>query len=253
MKYKSIENYNIKKFNRGTIENNKFFLRLNCKNLNFKDLKILDVGCGHGSLCVHMGFKKPEKIIGIDINKNLIEFAKNNLINNYPDLISIIDFKNIQISELDEYDFDIIVSKDTFEHIIELDKVIPEIIKRLKINGKLLLGFGPLYNSFNGDHYQTKSKIPWGHLIRNEESIIKQLNKKRDDKNKLITIYDLGLNKYSLKQYEYLLNNCGLEIIYYKTNINDHPISKIFSQISRINILKEYFTNNIYCILQKVN
>jgi len=216
---------------------------------NFGGLKVLDIGCGHGSLCVYIAQKSPKKVIGIDINANRINFAKANIQKNFPHLSDIVEFQNVNIESLDEYGFDIVLSKNTFEHIQNLDKIMPDIVKRMKEGGYFLVGFGPLYNSFYGDHKMTHSVIPWGHLLRSEKNIMKALNKK--GKKKINSIFDLGLNKYSLKQYENLFNTCGLNIIYYATNRNSRFISKIFTQLARIGFLREYFTHNIYCVLRK--
>ena len=55
------------------------------------------------------------------------------------------------ISEID------IVSKDTFEHTQDLNSVMTRFYNLLNQNGKVYLGFGPLYNFYNGDHGRTKS------------------------------------------------------------------------------------------------
>ena len=60
--------------------------------------------------------------------------------------------------------FDYIVAKNSFEHIIGLEKMLEEMKKRLKPGGNIYTGFGPLYNSPNGPHME-KIIIPWGHLI----------------------------------------------------------------------------------------
>jgi len=237
-------------FNRGEFENKKFFSRLNGEP-DFTGLKVLDIGCGHGSLCVHIGLREPQKIIGIDIDEHRVEFAQNNMQKNFPNLSNRVEFKILDIENLDEYDFDIIVSKDSFEHIVSLEKCLQEIIKRLKSGGKLYLGFGPLYNSYYGDHKRTGSIIPWGHILRSDENIIRSINRKRPNNEKINSICDLGLNKYSLKQYEELINNCGLKILFWGTNVSKHPVLKLFTQIAKINFLREFFTHNIYCILEK--
>lgn len=242
--------YDFEYYAKGEYDNKKYFDRLNGEP-DFSGLKILDIGCGHGSLCVYIAHKSPKRVVGIDVNNNRIAFAKANLQQNYPNLLNIVDFKNINVDSLDEFDFDIIVSKNAFEHIIDLDKTMPEIIKRLKNNGYLFVGFGPLYNSYYGDHKQTHSVIPWGHLLRSEKSIIKSINKKREENKKISSIHELGLNKYSLKKYKELFNNCGLEIIYFGINKSNNLFSKIFTQIAKIGFLREYFTHNIYCIMRK--
>lgn len=64
-------------------------------DLNNKEC--LDVGCGHGSLCINMALAGAKKVVGIDINKGRISFAKEILKENYPDLQETIEYKEIDI------------------------------------------------------------------------------------------------------------------------------------------------------------
>ena len=79
--------------------------------------------------------------------------------------------------------------------------------------------------------------------------LIKRINFRRKDKIKKIE--DLGLSKYSLKQYEDFLKNSKFKILIFKTNQTKHPVGKAFNILSKLKFLKEYFTFNIYCILEK--
>ena len=65
-------------FKYGIIENAKFWKRLGGKPY-FANRKILDFGCGHGSLCIDIANSGAESITGIDIGE-AIDFAKENLI-----------------------------------------------------------------------------------------------------------------------------------------------------------------------------
>ena len=240
---------NLDYFQNGSFENKKFWKRLNEKP-SFEEKTILDFGCGHGALCIDIAKNSPKKIIGVDLDSELIEFADENLRLNYPKFKDIVEFKKVNILDVNfSQKFDLIVSKDTFEHTLDLDKVLNKFYNILNFNGLVYLGFGPLYNFFNGDHGRTQLKLPWLHALMPEKLIIQIYNIKNNKKIKDIT--DLGLNKYSLQQYKDFFKNSKFEIIYYKTNLSDHPASKIFSLFKNMPILDEYFTNNIYCILKK--
>ena len=191
-----------------------------------------------------------KKVIGLDINECLIEFAQENLEINYPNLIQIVEFKNVNLKDYDKnIEFNYIISKDSFEHIIDLDNMLYEMKRRLKKMGRIYVGFGPLYNSYAGDHHRTGAVFPWGHLIIPESILLGRINKKI--KNKIGSIQELGLNKYSLRDYKRLFKESGLSILYFKINCSNHPISKLFTVIKKIPILEEYFSHNIYCILEK--
>ena len=87
------------------------------------------------------------------------------------------------------------------------------------------------------------------HVILPEKYIISRYNNKNE--NKIKKIQDLGLSKYSYADYVDIIKNSKFQIEYFITNQSDHPVSKIFDLLSKIDFLKEYCTYNIYCILKK--
>lgn len=236
-------------FNYGNIENKKFWKRLNGRP-DFENKSILDFGCGHGSLCVDIAQSGANLVTGIDLNKKLIKFARENLSVNYNSLSKKIKFEEKDLLK-DNFDkkFDIIVTKDTFEHSLNLPDILNKFYDLLNDGGRAYIGFGPLYNSYNGDHGRTQLNLPWLHIILSEKTIINRYNKKNS--NKINRIEDLGLSKYSFKDYKKMFSESKFDIDYFITNQSDHPIGKAFNILSKINFLEEYFTFNIYCILKK--
>ena len=241
--------HDIDYFKYGKIENKKFWKRLGSKP-DFKNKKVLDFGCGHGSLTLDIAALGAQKVIGIDLEINLINFAKKNLDQNFRALKDKVEFELIDLLTTDKFkDIDYIVSKDTFEHSLHLDKILEKFHQILKKDGRIFVGFGPLYNFYNGDHWRAEAILPWFDIIIPEKILINRLNKKY--KKNLKKIEDLGLSKYSFKDYIRLFRDSKFEITYFKTNFSDHPISVIFNLLSKIKILEEYFTYNIYSILKK--
>ena len=89
------------------------------------------------------------------------------------------------LEELEDASYDVIVSKDVFEHVDELFDVFPNLIDKLKPGGKILLGFGPLWYSPFGDHGISKRitgvKVPWMHLFISDTRKIDYLKKSYGD------------------------------------------------------------------------
>ena len=77
--------HDIKYFEHGKIENKKFWKRLGSIP-DFKNKKVLDFGCGHGSLTLEIAALGAQKVIGIDLEIDLINFAQENLDQNFPAL-----------------------------------------------------------------------------------------------------------------------------------------------------------------------
>ncbi len=237
-------------FKYGKVENIKFWKRLGGKP-NLSGKTILDFGCGHGALCIDIADSGAKSVLGIDLNDNLLNFANLNLDKNFDHLKDKVFFEKKDILKNNfEKKFDLIISKDTFEHTLKLPEVLKRFHDLLSENGRAYIGFGPLYNAYNGDHGRTQLNIPWLHTILPEKLIIKRYNK--NNHTPIEKIEDLGLSKYSFKEYKSIFENSNFSIEYFETNKSDHPVSKIFNFLSNFKILKEYFTYNIYCILRKV-
>ena len=236
-------------FNKGKIENPKFWFRLEGEP-SFEGKNVLDVGCGFGSLCIDMAFKKAKKVVGLDIHEYPLKFAHENMEKNFPQLVKNLDFQLSEVFDLPRNEFDIIVSKDTFEHILDLEKVLHEMIKLLKPDGKIYIGCSQLYYSHFGDHgCLIKSIIPWAHLILPESFLLKRLNKRNN--SKISSVKELGLNQMSLAEIRTLLFNCGMKVSLFKINASKNLVMKLFSLLRRIPFLEEFFSYNLYCILEK--
>jgi len=193
------------------------------------------------------------------LNEELVLFAIENLLTNFQNLESKVTFKCLNLKSIKEDDFDLIISKSSFEHIIGLDSLLVEMKNKLKVGGKIITGFGPLYNSPFGDHNRLlRHKLPWAHIIMLEKYLIKKLNEERVEK--INNIHDLGLNGLSLKQYKDIFYNIeGLTVIDFRTNVVDSStkanrkmINKIFNLFAAVPILREYFTHNIFCVLERI-
>lgn len=236
-------------FTNSLLSDHKFWKRLGGKP-NVKGKVLLDIGCGWGGLCLDLAQSGAQRVIGIDLTKSRIDFCKENLKYNFPHLQSCLEFHCCELSDLELNEtVDIVISKDTFEHVENLEQLLIDIAIALRPNGKLMSGFGPLYNSYFGDHKATDAKLPWFHLLLPESYLIRRLNKKRG--LHLSEIKDLGLNKLSFKEYVSIFENAPLSTEYFVTNGSDRIASKIFRILAKVPLLREYFTQSIYIIMRK--
>lgn len=236
-------------FGRGAWENPRFWERLGGAPGLFGK-RALDIGCGHGSLCVDMALRGADRVVGIDIDARLIDFAREYVRAAHPELAGRLAFRCCGIDALEESaQFDVVTSKAAFEHILDLESVLAGVARRLARGGRVYVGFGPVYRSPYGDHKRTCAVIPWGHLIVPEPILLRRVSRKRA--RRIQSVYELGLNKLSVAEYRCLFQACGLKIVFFKVNQSRHPISRIFSLLRQVPFLSEYFAHNLYAVLER--
>ncbi len=250
-------------FNRGADENPEFWWRL-VDRPQFSGKHVLDVGCGLGSLCVDMAAGGAARVVGLDTESKLIAFARQHSAQAFPDLLPVLEFYDEDLARFNQGKFDIIVSKDSFEHIMNLEGMIRAMAFHLKPGGRIYSGFGPLYNSPFGHHGRVATRLPWrqfpwAHLWESEAKIVQRLNRIRARGEPVFTyadtpltsIRDLGLSMYSLADYRRFIYGSGLKVVRFEVNRSTHCLSRVLSVLRRVSFLEEYCTHNIYCVLEK--
>ena len=246
-------------FQHGDYENPRFWERFGEKP-PFEGASVLDVGCGHGSLCLHIAQSGAAQVVGVDTNARLIEFANENLRRNYPDLLDRVVFLNIALEDYPAAaPFDYIVSKNTFEHITNMAVVMAQIAERLRPGGRLYSGFSGLYYSPFGFHGAPVlavglPAIPWWHLVLGEAALVRRANARQigiDD------VRELELSALTPEEYRRIFAASGLECVKLLYNrqrdktLLAAAAMKVFSALRSVPFLEPYFTVSMYCILQK--
>lgn len=244
-------------FDRTQGESDRYWQRFS-KIPDMQHRRVIEIGCGHGALCIDAARRGADYVVGIDLEAKRIEFARENLQQNYPELVGRIEFICIDVMDYPpEPAFDYVTSKDTFEHIIGLETVLQALRQRLQPGGRLYTGFGPLYHAPYGDHRRLAMHKygPWGHLLLGETHLIRRLNKTYD--RGVGCIADLGLNQLKVTDYQRLFQMSGLNVVDFKTNVVGRRSFKrpvaghLMALLSRLPFLETYMTSNIYAVLEK--
>ena len=121
------------------------------KNFNFNGKKVLDFGSGLGTMAFELAERGAETVHGIEIEHNYQVYSKRALERQNSNVKQKTEFFSCDLSDLENESYDIIISKDVFEHVIGLDQVFPELVQKLKPGGQLILGFGPLWYVIQND------------------------------------------------------------------------------------------------------
>jgi len=126
------------------------------KDIRLNKKKVLEIGCGYGSLSVYMS-KRGAKVNGVDISSEAIKISRRNALLNKQKII----FRQANGENLPFKDqsFDLVVCCETLEHISNYKKAIDEIVRVTKNSGKIII---TIPNSLNpkGLYLRIKSKQP---------------------------------------------------------------------------------------------
>lgn len=236
------------RFRNGSESSKEFFNRFDGK-VDFKNKTVLDIGHGLGSNCIYMAQNGASRVVGIEINEESNDFAKKKLATEYQELANIVEFRTVDDTFKEK--FDIVISKNSFEHYANPEDFIKVMKQHMKKEGLLVIGFSPLWKAPYGGHITYVTKLPWAHLLFPESVIMQERKRFRpDDGARLFEEMKGGLNKMTLKRYVNIIKNSGLDIEYFKTNVQKNKRMLVFNILRRIPFCRELFTQNVYSILR---
>jgi SAM-dependent methyltransferase len=229
----------------------RFFARLG-DALDVDGKSILDIGCGGGLVCVAAAQRGATHAVGVDMQPLGLPRAK--LADRFPALdgvVTLIDTDG-SLREVGDRQFDVLISKDSFEHYDDPEGFITTMDRFLAPGGQFVIGFGPLWKGPTGGHIDFMTKVPWAHLIFPERVIMAERRRFRPAENadRFAEVRG-GLNKMTLQRFETIMTSSGLRRRHFATNVSDSPMVKAMGLVSRVPPLREYFTANVYGIWEK--
>jgi SAM-dependent methyltransferase len=211
---------------------------------------VLDVGCGTGDMAAILAREGAARVVGIDLNLEPGEHE--NLVERYgQDVAARVELVRTtgDMHELGDEQFDLVFSKEAMEHYDDPEGFVPLMVRRVRPGGSLVIGFGPLWRSFDGGHMGYMTRMPWAHLLFPEDVIMAERRRFRPEEQATHFGEILGgLNKMTLKRFEQIMAATGLRPEYVRHNAGDHPAVRAMDKLARVRPLREYFTNNVYGI-----
>ena len=239
-----------KYFQKGFAEAEKFFSRFGSHiKKDLENSSFLDVGCGYGTLCIHLAERGAKKVTGVEIRDFLVDFANKKLDAEYPHLKDRVTFKLVE--DIGDEKFDIAISKDSFEHYDDPSGYLKSIYKWLNDRGRIYLGFSPLWNSPFGGHMDYVTWFPWAHVIFPEKIMLEERKRLTGENITKYSDVSGGLNQMTLKKFRTILAESDYTPTFLETNISDDRKMKLFNILKRLPFCEEYFTHNAYTILRK--
>jgi len=223
------------------------------------ELTIAEVGCGEG------GNLKPFldigcKVVGIDLAENKISNAKK-FFDGHPQRNNLIliaeDIYKIKAEELSK--FDLIIMRDTLEHIHDQDTFLEYLKSFIKPSGKIFLAFPPWRMPFGG-HQQIcesrfLSKLPYFHLLPNPlyKGLLRLFG---ENDARIIGLLEVKETRISIRRFKKILTKRKFKIeseLFYLINPNYEIKFKLRTRelpgILNIPFIRDFFITTYYCLI----
>ena len=186
-----------------------FFLNKIINHIKLKKGKVLDLACGKGRHAKYLN-KIGLNVVGIDLSKNSIDFAKKN--ENEKLKFYVHDMRNV--FKENEYNLvtNLFTSFGYFEDHKDEQKAINSMAKNLKKEGMLLIDFMNVKKVINllipsekkiidDINFDIKKSFNENYIIKDIEIIDKEINLKFQEKVRTLTLIDFSkmLEKANLK------------------------------------------------------
>jgi len=210
--------------------------------------RVLDVGCGHGALSIEIA-QGGGRVVGVDLDEGRIAFASRNLAQRFPHLLNRVTFRAVDATSLPvDQPFDVIVSKDTFEHVADVASLLKALGERLvRPEGLIYAGFSPLYYSPFGDHRRTGLKAPWAHAVVPRRAVYAAAA--RFNGHPVGSLLDIGLNGNTPDQFRAAFDESGLRLLDIAYNRGDKRLLPVLEKARRhFRRLDRFTTVSIYAV-----
>jgi len=157
------------------------------------DKVVIDFGCGEGSEVIEIAQHGARKVIGLDIQENLLEIGRKRAVQQG---LSEKCFFERETNEK----ADLITALDSFEHFNDPASILATMSQLLKPSGCVLAAFGPTWYHPLGGH--PFSVFPWAHLIFTEKALIRWRSDFKTDGATRFCEVKGGLNQMSIARFE---------------------------------------------------
>ena len=147
-------------------EKAEWFLKKVGRYVRFEGCSVLEIGCGDGSLAIHLAEIGARRVVGVDIDADRIDLAKRKLA--AAGVKNSVSFLCVDFVHGDEdigRDYDLICSRATFEHLLDPQRALERVHTHLGPGGSLVLTMGPLWYSPYGAHMYGFTWVPWLHFL----------------------------------------------------------------------------------------
>lgn len=179
---------------------------------------VMEIGCGEGGVLIPF-MEQGMAVVGVDLNEHRIKQA---IALNQAQVKSgqaTFLYQNVYEESFrvaHQGAYDLILLKDTIEHIPDQEKFIPYIRQFLKPGGKLFFGFPPWRMPFGGHQQICRSRIlsvlPWYHLL--PRPVYKAILKAAGEPQLVVDeLMDIQSTQISINRFERIIRENQLQVL----------------------------------------
>lgn len=222
---------------------------------SFEGKSVLEIGSGKGRRAVEIAMHGAARVVGVDPCETDAPIARQ--LSEQHALADRTEFITGYIEDMPAETFDVIISENSLEHVLDVPALLAEIRRRLKPSGLCYLGFGPLYHAPDGDHGWLRATLPgwpaffwpWGHILFRSYALGKLSQRHgRSITNTRDWPY-LNLNEHTVDEYYQMFSASGMTVREFRTNHVTSIKGKTIAAAARIPFLRKYCTLNINAVL----
>lgn len=226
-------------------------------------MKVMEIGCAEGG--VLKAFTDKQCLcVGVELSPSKVENAHKFMKAEVES--GLITFVNKNIYDIDfqadyKHYFDLIVLKDTIEHIPEQEKIISYLKLLLKPQGHIFFGFPPWQMPWGGHQQICKSKflmfLPYFHLLPMPlyKAMLKIFG---ETPTKLVELQEIKETGISTLRFERIIKDCAYDTVdrqlylvnpIYKFKFGWKP-RKQSKLISSIPVLRDFLSTTAYYLIK---
>ncbi len=227
-------------------------------------INFLEVGSGYGGICKAFSEKRC-RVTGIELLESASTIAKDFLKEEIAAVqVSILNSNVYDINpdkDLVEK-YDVILLKDTIEHIHNQEKFVAHIIHFLKPDGVIFFAFPPWFMPYGGHQQSLDSKfldkLPYFHILPTfmYRGIMKLFG---EIEGRIVDVLEVKETQISINRFERITKKAGFKIAKrefylinpsYKYKFGAKPRVQ-FALVSSIPWFRDFFTTTCYYVLKK--